>query len=358
MQYPTPEYTPELVNLAGRWQVLFAARRFDELASVRIEASLAFNVTDNWRASHGYPTQLFYVQLKQKAKKLYSNALVAQRIKRLPSIIAKLARQSDMKFSQMQDIGGCRVVLKTIKQVRGLETVLAESKWNHQQMAPKDYIAHPKRSGYRGIHLKYRFAGRGEKRTYSNLKVEIQLRTELQHQWATAVETVDTFTRQSLKSNIGRAEWERFFALMGRAYAIAEDSPLVPDTPTSLPALAAELSGLDERFTLIDTMKAIASIAPSVEAGKGRGSNYLLVLDVASKTSLAIRFGVNDTLTANEEYFLLEREMASNPAIQVVLVSASSLSSLKRAYPNYFLDITAFLLDVEQLIRRSRLTKE
>ena len=61
MQYPTPEYTPELVNLAGRWQVLFAARRFDELTSVRIEASLAFAVTDNWRASHGYPTQLFYV---------------------------------------------------------------------------------------------------------------------------------------------------------------------------------------------------------------------------------------------------------------------------------------------------------
>ena len=224
----------------------------------------------------------------------------------------------------MQDIGGCRVVLKTIKQVRGLETVLAESKWNHEQLAPKDYINNPKRSGYRGIHLKYRFAGRGAKRAYSNLKVEIQLRTELQHQWATAVETVDTFTRQSLKSNIGRAEWERFFALMGSVYATVEGSPLAPDTPANLLALAAELSDLDERFKLIDTMKTIASIAPSVEAGKGRGSNYLLVLDVASKTSRAIRFGVNDALAANEEYFVLEREMASNPAIQVVLVSASS----------------------------------
>lgn len=310
MQYPKPEFTPQLVNLAGRWHVMFTAGEFDALSSLPIKASQAYDITDNWRASHGYPAQLFYVQLKRKAKKLYANALVAQRIKRLPSIVAKLKRERDMKFSQMQDIGGCRVVLKTIRQVRSLQAVLAASKWKHQSLAPKDYIDSPKPSGYRGIHLKYRFVGIGEKRVYSNLKVEIQLRTELQHQWATAVETVDTFTRQSLKTSIGRQEWERFFALMGSAYALLEGSTLVPNTPVTTTELATELTALDNKYALVDTLKAIASIAPTVEANKGRGSDYLLALNLATSSSRVIRFSSLGSLAANDEYFKLEREIA------------------------------------------------
>jgi ppGpp synthetase/RelA/SpoT-type nucleotidyltranferase len=38
---------------------------------------------------------------------------------------------------------------------------------------------------------------------WNRLWIEIQLRTSLQHAWATAVETVDAFTNENLKFGAG-----------------------------------------------------------------------------------------------------------------------------------------------------------
>ena len=43
------------------------------------------------------------------------------------------------------------------------------------------------------------------------LWIEIQLRTSLQHAWATVVETVDAFTNENLKFGAGSDDWKRFF---------------------------------------------------------------------------------------------------------------------------------------------------
>ncbi len=45
------------------------------------------------------------------------------------------------------------------------------------------------------------------------LLIELQLRTRLQHEWATAVETMGTFLQSSLKSSQGPEEWLDFFSL-------------------------------------------------------------------------------------------------------------------------------------------------
>ena len=43
-------------------------------------------------------------------------------------------------------------------------------------------------SGYRGVHLIYRYNS-DRKTEYNTLLIEMQLRSQLQHAWATAVET-------------------------------------------------------------------------------------------------------------------------------------------------------------------------
>ena len=75
----------------------------------------------------------------------------------------------------------------------------------------KDYIEKPKEDGYRGYHLMGSFsASDGDNKT-----IEIQLRTKLQHYWATALEIVDLFTGQALKSNQGDDKWQQFFFDVG-----------------------------------------------------------------------------------------------------------------------------------------------
>ena len=49
----------------------------------------------------------------------------------------------------------------------------------------------------------------------AGLRIEIQIRSRLQHAWATAVETVDAFSGTSLKTTGGsgseKTDWGRFY---------------------------------------------------------------------------------------------------------------------------------------------------
>lgn len=53
----------------------------------------------------------------------------------------------------------------------------------------------PRESGYRGVHVVYEYGA--SKKEYHGLRIELQVRTQLQHAWATAVETMDLFSRSS-----------------------------------------------------------------------------------------------------------------------------------------------------------------
>lgn len=186
---------------------------------------------------------------------------------------------------------------------------------------------------------------------YNELRIEVQIRSRLQHLWATAVETVSTFTEQALKTGMGSAEWKRFFALVGSAMALKEGRPLVPDTPPDRGALVEELwalyGSLAVENVLIDMTEAVMRVGvESVESAAA----YLLVLDAKEKT-LEIRSFANNELTrASDEYLLVEQENTSKPDVQVVLVSVDSLTTLQSAYPNCYLDTTEFVLEVKSIL--------
>jgi len=166
----------------------------------------ALQVINNWRSAHSYPLLNFRVNLAHKLRRICPTAIIAQRIKRLASIEAKLMRQST-QLSQMQDIGGCRAIVNNVKQVELLVEAYKRSRFAHVFKGTKDYIDSPKRDGYRGIHLIYQYkALESQNAAYDKLRVEFQLRTKVQHAWATGVEAVGIFTNQALKSNVGDAD--------------------------------------------------------------------------------------------------------------------------------------------------------
>src|ERR1700722_6164390 len=82
----------------------------------------ALPVINNWRSAHSYPLQVLKMTLRTRAKGIATGAIIAQRLKRLKSIASKLSaeRNMHMKLSQMQDIGGCRAVMPTVRDVEKL----------------------------------------------------------------------------------------------------------------------------------------------------------------------------------------------------------------------------------------------
>ena len=62
-----------------------------------------------------------------------------------------------MQLARMQDIGGLRAVVGTLKMVRELEDNYKRSRFKHELVTDRDYIENPKSSGYRSVHMIYRY---------------------------------------------------------------------------------------------------------------------------------------------------------------------------------------------------------
>jgi hypothetical protein len=340
--------------LYSRSRVTQAGKQYVDPATSPEDRQIARAVINNWRSSHGFPLNTLQVNLRDIASRFDRDPTVAQRIKRLPSIRHKLERFPRMELAGMQDIGGARAVVSSQKVAeRVVDYYLASSRIKHKLVREDRYVDEPKPSGYRGFHLVYRYYS-DRKDTYNGLKIELQVRSRFQHAWATAVETVGTFTRQALKSSWGDEHWLRFFALMSSALALREGTAPVPGTPTDRSELISELQGYAARLKVVERLQAYGAVAQHVERDIGslKGYTFLLELDV-DKRVLDIRaFDKSPAAAAMaaEEYSAIEQAIEGIPEKDVVLVTAESLVSLQRAYPNYFLDTTAFVETLEETI--------
>lgn len=352
MAWVAPQYTKEEVDAAGR---ILAKRNssnpWDPYDQDLLEA---LTIINNWRSAHNFPLNTFQIGLRRRAKQSDPNSLIAQRIKRLPAIRHKLRIMGKwIPLSEMQDIGGCRAVVGNPGHVYSVVDNYNESDIKHKLERMTDYIKQPKPTGYRGIHLIYRYnSDRSE--TYNGLQIEVQIRSPLQHAWATAVETVGLFTRQALKSSRGEKEWLRFFALMGSALAIRERLPIIPNTPVDSKELTKELRECAAQLDVVNHLHAFSQALQITEQpGRGKAHYFLLELDPVAKQVKVFGYTQNQLAQANTDYVESERS-AGKSGVDAVLVSVESLSALKRAYPNYFLDTGVFIKAVEQAVSRHR----
>lgn len=159
--------------------------------------------------------------------------VVAQRLKKFPTIADKLLREPTMKLSRMADIGGVRAVLPNQEAAHRVAMRLRKN-WTITKV--RDYVSEPKKDGYRALHLINRHRGR---------LIEVQLRTELQDLWANAVEMDARRIAPGLKFGGGPVELREFSGALGEFLADADQGRPVDD------ALLQLLHGLQERvFTL------------------------------------------------------------------------------------------------------------
>ena len=174
---------------------------------------------------------------------------------------------------------------------------------------------------------------------------------KLQHLWATAVETMGLFTKTAIKSGQGSDEVKRFFALISSLFALRENQPVVPGTSLDKDELICEIKEIDNRYHFIDKLKAFQFVVRKQETKTNqRQGYYILFLDYTKKMLSLEYFKPSQIETANEKYSNYEKTYPE-PNYNTVLVRVSSFNSLKKAYPNYFSDISAFCRIVKEYFK-------
>jgi putative GTP pyrophosphokinase len=170
------------VDRAGATLRAFAAARglYDEAV-----VDEARRIVGTYRTAHSYALTKTSVGLRQfiqteegRGDRTVQAIPPAQRLKRIPAIVAKLGRGT-MRLSQMEDVAGCRAVLSDRD---ALARVAERIRRNWEIEGEDDYFAKPKPDGYRALHMRAR---------RDDYRIEIQLRTPSTHAWA---EIVDQLT--------------------------------------------------------------------------------------------------------------------------------------------------------------------
>jgi ppGpp synthetase/RelA/SpoT-type nucleotidyltranferase len=346
MEWTKPKYSRREVNWAGSYLVhdtSFSQKKFDR----------AVIIIDNFRAAHAFPLNTLQLFLRKHVKAIDGQSIIAQRLKRFSSIFAKLERFEKMELWDMQDIGGCRAVVQSLNNVQQLVDDFKSSEIRHKLSHEDDYIQQPRDSGYRSRHLVYRYiSDRNE--IYNGLKVEIQIRTPLQHAWATTVETVDAFTQQALKSSRGRKDWERFFQLMGAHMAFREGTPPVPGTPTSRQELRRELSECNKELQVATRLAGFTTVLRVTQraSAKDKDADYfLLSLDNVKERLTVTGYNRRELTQASKAYARREKQIRDKKGTDAVLVSVDSIRNLRQAYPNYFADTRNFVKELEEALK-------
>jgi ppGpp synthetase/RelA/SpoT-type nucleotidyltranferase len=316
----------------------------------------ALDVINSWRESHSYPLKIIAYTLKKRAHKVDSHALISQRLKRMSSVMRKLRRNQThtMRLTSMNDMGGCRAVVSDMKSLNALvrSMTVADKKnpnRSHELEDWYDYIANPKADGYRGVHYIFKYQSQSEKtKQWNGYRVEMQIRTQLQHAWATAVETYDVLSKEHLKfafnDTHGNPKWKRFFVLAAGAFALREGTSFVPDAPTNEEDLISELRELCGE---LDVWRFFGGVSVAVKEmehwktkAKHKADQAILILDSKEWQVTVEPYTKDEAETAAAA--LLEIEKRNDPNILAVLVKVEDLDKLRTAYPNYYADTEVF----------------
>lgn len=261
----------------------------------------------------------------------------------MPTIINKLNRHKDMRLSSMQDIGGVRVIFETIGDI---DKFMKDTKiGNHKLIKVNNYIQNPKQDGYRGIHLIYEYCNDNKSLQYNGLFIEVQVRTILQHEWATAVEAVGISTHKHIKLGNGDKKWREFFRISSVIFSILE-TPNVISGGFDVQETIKNLVKIERKLNAIDYLSGLAKSINLIEE-KNRKQKYFILSIDANQKKVQV-YGFNNYIEANIYYEKLEHEQTKN--LDSVLVSVNDIRKITKAYPNYFFDLSKFCSRIETII--------
>lgn len=285
-----------------------------------------------FRTSFSQPLTTTFHQLRRITDKVDKDTIVAFRLKRIGTIINKLLRKQDRYLTTMGDIAGIRCIFKTKTDLeKALE--LIKSKFTIEEKI-RNHYEDTKDIGYKGIHVYI-------KDHLSNKKIEIQLRTIKDHNWATLVEITDILYDLRLKEMGFKSDekFARFHALM------SSDKELTKDEANLVYDVLKQHNFITR---LSNTFRKNNNEVKKRWSELNKTNSYFLL--EASKNKIPTLMSFNNFKNAEEEYFKRYKE---NDTAEIVLTSIRkpNFRQITIAYANYILSYHNFINDIKPILK-------
>ena len=334
------KYSRNKINVSG--QALVAG---PETGFTYFDANI---IIDDWRSLHILPLEHLVNNItKILADAGITAAFSSHRLKRMTSIIAKLRHSPTMRLGGVQDIGGARFVFEDIPTLLKAKETIANAKFDN--FVPDrdiyDYVTAdgvgPKTSGYRSIHFVYKYVSANP--DYDGLRIELQIRTRLQHDWAMAVETAELLSQSPLKAGLGDKYWMEFFKLASAVFAKREGMPVEQSFASKTERdFCVEYAKLEKKCRFLEQLQGLVS-AVKITEQHSLAVGYAVIFIHFVEKKVQLRHYSNEELAAAARYYSdVEKSINDNEAA-VVLVSVSDMKELQEAYPSYFLNASEFV---------------
>lgn len=325
-------YSKSQIDRFGKWLIRPEGIPEDKL----LDAEIAL---DEWRQEFLQPLTDVTLKCQELLQNEIPNIYIAQRLKRKPQIINKLNRAYPMRLSQMQDIGGCRIIVEENEQIdKALELIQSKAKnRTFKVLRVADYREKGrKESGYRAVHV---IANR------SNHEVEIQLRTFSQHSWAEEIERTSIICEKPLKEGKGPPEVIDYFHKTSDAiHAYSRGRPITKDLLSSIQNGYKNLANVvgTKRQHLLDGFivneRFIKSMEEKEKSHLRRKSvkNWLLIFNWNKGTFELWKDVVPNPAEAAKQYSDFEKNKPFADGYEVVLIGARQVSTIKTTHSHYF----------------------
>ena len=313
---------------------------------------------DNFREAHNIIIKLFTIELKKV--NFSKQHLTASRNKRIETIISKLCRPEKPKLDRIHDIAGTRIIFENIKSLEDYIDILENTELvNFKEKINEDknrynYIKNPKSDGYRSIHKVFYYSSNIPYSTLNeksfnleNKKIELQLRTRLQHIWATTVEIYDIINKSNIKTGThNKLETKEglFFKNCSLVFEGIESNDV-----EKIKININEIFRDKDLVEIYNRLKGIKNIK-NIQWPKTLGSDevFILITDLnKGKTTFFTTDPIEkndkqDTFLINASYRRLEEKNTKGEYI-LLLLTLGDIKKLKNVYPNYFLNTNKFI---------------
>jgi ppGpp synthetase/RelA/SpoT-type nucleotidyltranferase len=264
---------------------------------------------------------------------------IAQRLKRKPQIIRKLNRLS-VRLTQLQDIGGLRIIVDTNNDVNDLQRFLIEKIESNKDISlvrVTDYRPVGREdTGYRALHIILSVAG---------YKLELQIRSKIQHYWAEGIERTSViygyYLKESEGSNVVISYFKSLSAIFNEIECAREPSAQQKLALDRARDMAKEEIDTSPRRNVLSSYVDEGVIKALVEKesrnkNKDSFNNWILIFDWNTGCFVDWKVISRDPDEAIITYVENEKLYPSIEGFEVVMIGSSDIATVRETHRHYF----------------------